>query len=484
MIRRAVFVCVLCMTVSAVACTNSSNNPAPAPVDGGGGLDAAVVEDGGAEAGGSDAGADTGADADASGGPKSWRGGTLLELNDQGGAFEPQVAIDASGHAIAVWTQFDGADSSAFAASSIWAARFEGAAWATPVLIETHTGTPARTPQLAMDSAGNALVVWSEVDPATIGNTNISSIWANAYKAGTGWGTASLVEAATDPASSPQVAMGGNGNGVAVWRQTSSSAAGSGIFANSFASATGWGTATKISTGVNGTVPQVGMDATGNALAVWAQGGAVGVNRFTGGTGWGSATTLATAGQDPQIAVAAAGGAVAVWAAYDGTRNTITSSRYRAGTGWDGALIVDSDLTNLLATPQVALDAAGLATAVWAKSDGTNYHSFSCRGSAAAGWGTVVSLQGDQNASLAPRVAANGAGDVFAVFRESGAGTTDLWSNRRVANDATFGTAELLENGAGIAGDPAVAVAPSGDAFAVWRQSDGTRDNIWVNAFK
>ncbi len=46
----------------------------------------------------------------------------------------------------------------------------------------------------------------------------------------------------------------------------------------------------------------------------------------------------------------------------------------------------------------------------------------------------------------------------------------------------TSGTAQLIA-GTGAAGYPQIAMDASGNAIAVWSQSDGTRNNIWAHWF-
>ena len=61
----------------------------------------------------------------------------------------------------------------------------------------------------------------------------------------------------------------------------------------------------------------------------------------------------------------------------------------------------------------------------------------------------------------------------------------NIWSNRYTAATGTWGTAELIEaDNAGDARYPQVAVDSSGNAVAVWQQSDGTRYNIWSNVYR
>jgi hypothetical protein len=46
------------------------------------------------------------------------------------------------------------------------------------------------------------------------------SIWSNRYTAGTGWGTAALIETDNaDDARAAQIAVDANGNALAVWTQ-------------------------------------------------------------------------------------------------------------------------------------------------------------------------------------------------------------------------------------------------------------------------
>ena len=88
-------------------------------------------------------------------------------------------------------------------------------AFGTAALIETdNAGDASSRPQVAIDTNGNALAVWRQSDGTRY------NIWANRYTAGTGWGTAALIE--TDNAGNafdPQVAIDTNGNALAVWQQ-------------------------------------------------------------------------------------------------------------------------------------------------------------------------------------------------------------------------------------------------------------------------
>ena len=157
--------------------------------------------------------------------PKAWGTAALIETDDVGNASDPQIAFDASGNALAVWSQFDGAN------NNIVANRYTvGSGWGTAVIIETDNAGGAWTPHIAFDASGNALAVWTQTD-----GTRYNS-WANRYTAGSGWGTAEIIE--TDnagSAGSPQIAFDMNGDALAVWQQTDSSTEGAGTRSNIWA---------------------------------------------------------------------------------------------------------------------------------------------------------------------------------------------------------------------------------------------------------
>ena len=103
---------------------------------------------------------------------RGWRTAELIETDDAGDASYPQVAVDSSGNAVAVWQQHDGT------CFNIWSNRYTAATgrWGTAELIETDAWD-AYDPQVAVDSSGNAVAVWFQHD----GTRN--NIWSNRYTA-------------------------------------------------------------------------------------------------------------------------------------------------------------------------------------------------------------------------------------------------------------------------------------------------------------
>ena len=315
-----------------------------------------------------------------------WGLAQLVETDNAGPALNPQVAMDANGVGMAVWLQSDGT------ASQIRSNRFTAGAWGTVTLLEVVAPGASRDPQIAIDANGNALAVWSRYDGVS------ENIWANRYTAGVGWGAASLIE--TDnagPATAPKVAFDAAGNALAVWQQ--SDGLRRNIWSNRYTAGVGWGTAELIewNNAADANLPQIAVDGSGTAVAVWEQNGSFGSptriwsNRYTPGSGWGGFPSLiqtdisggSTAnGATPQIALDASGNAIAVWVQPDGASDNtpdIWVNRYTVGSGWGTTANLGQIRINIpgaagasASQPHIAIDANGNALVVWTQSNGVN----------------------------------------------------------------------------------------------------------------
>jgi hypothetical protein len=303
----------------------------------------------------------------------------LLEASSES-VENPQIALDSSGNAIATWHQDDGLR------TNIWANRYDAeTGWGTAELIESNDAGFAYDPQIAFNTVGNAIVVWAHDDGS------VYRIWARPYLTGTGWGTAEIIvtdDNSGHHASNPQIAFDGNGNAIAVWQQYDLTVMS--IWANRYEPGSGWGTAELLeaddASGHDAYNPQIALDANGNAIAgcqqydgtvtnIWA-------NRYVPGSGWGTAELIETDNVTqhhaiyPQIAVDGNGNAIAVWEQSDGSTYSAWGNRYVAGTGWGTAELLESD--NLAGhnarSTAIATDGDGNMIAVWKQSDGTRFN--------------------------------------------------------------------------------------------------------------
>jgi hypothetical protein len=248
-----------------------------------------------------------------------WGAAEVIDDTSVDSAGNTVVGVDSAGNAIGAWIQSNGAG------NTLWASRFTPSlGWGTPQPIDDGLGLATSGPELAVEPNGNAVAVWQQRD----GFRN--DIWANHFATGTGWGTPVLVEHDdTGGAESPKVAVDPDGNAIAVWFKTGTSPC-CAIWGNRYTPAGGWETAIAIDSSTVNLNPHVAMDPGGNAVVVWLYFTRVKSRRFTQAAGWGTPSLIGgpTAQSWPRVALDANGNATAVWFQDDGTATTVWSNRY------------------------------------------------------------------------------------------------------------------------------------------------------------
>jgi hypothetical protein len=389
-----------------------------------------------------------------------WNAAELLTTDDAGDyADSPRVAIDANGNAIAVWTQ----------AGRTWANRFTPAAgWGVAERIATEDASGlSDPPQVAIDANGNAIAVWIQVGAVGL------DVWFNRFSPDTGWGVPEPIDSIGGVANFPQIALDANGNAVAVWsRKNGGEFSGpSDIWSSHFTPASGWSSAARIETddAEDALSPQVAVDPSGQAFAVWSQGRGVWANRFAPGSGWGVAERIAT-GSEPRVAVHSDGQAVAVWRG----SSSISSSRFSQETGW-GVVERITAVNNSFSTssPQIAIDASGNALTLWQKrGDGGSSQIWANRYTTTTGWGVAEPTA----AGSSPQVAVDANGQALAVWSHTG----NIWAGR-FGPDTGWGLPERIaaDYDVGDAQNPRVGPDRQGNALVVWTQAGRT----WANRF-
>jgi len=347
-----------------------------------------------------------------------------------------QVAIDSAGNAIAVWAMSNFAQGSTSA--NIWASRYTPqGGWGSAVLIESGPGD-AGNPQIAIDGAGNAIAVFWQHEGGHV------SIVANRYVNGAGWGTATAIETdGSGDTGAPQIAMDAAGNAMVVWGWASADPPyGFSVWANRYTPGAGWGSAGPIDS-LNAsnpnTNPHVALDGAGNAIAVWhrpdGSWDSIWSSRYVAGGGWGAPALIETdntnSARDARVAFDASGNAMAVWIQSDGLRNNVLANRYTAGQGWGTAVLIETDNAGPALEPRIAFDGNGNATAVWSHRDvaGFTFNILANRWTAATGWGAAAPIDNAPEAARAPQLGIDGSGNVIAVWYQTEGPRTNIWAN-------------------------------------------------------
>lgn len=356
-------------------------------------------------------------------------------------ASSSQIAVDNNANAIIVYV-YNGGPTNAIYASYFTKSTMS---FNSPLLISPMiAGQPAARPQIGVDSNGNGIAVWRRND----GTAN--AIESARYDFSTQTWSSSVT--LTNPsiaglnANAPQIAVAPNGNAVAIWTFFDGTVTGIQAAAYDVLTDTWTAPVDLITPPVmfqDADNPQVGVDAVGNAVAVWQYNDGVDVvvqsatYNFSTST-WTSPLSLfpgiaGRAASTPQIDVAPNGNAVAIWSISDGTVNNIQSAAYDAsGNTWTApsSFLNPSIPGQNSFGQQIGVDAVGNAIGIWVYNDGTT--------------------------------------DVIETANYDFA--SDTWSPR--FNLTTPSIAFQPANG------PDIAVTPDGNAVASWSYFDGTTNTV------
>jgi hypothetical protein len=344
--------------------------------------------------------------------------------------------------------------------------------------------------QVALDAGGNGMVAWADA------SNEAGSISSRRHAPGGGWSPLQQIDRNERDAWRAELAVDPNGNVVAVWPEGPERPPGLlSIWANRYTVASGWETAERLS-GFRATDPHVAVDSDGNAIAVWHQSDGerenIWANRWTPGDGWGAAERIETDDRghagNPRIAIDPDGDAIAVWHQSDGVpgfeRADIWANHYTPNDGWGNARRIENNEGGETRLPQVAMDPEGNAVVVWHQSEDGRFDIWSNRYVPEVGWGNAERIDdNDTGDADYPKVGVDANGHAIAVWKQFEAITVEIWANR-YAPGVGWGGAERIENNdEGDALRPRMAVSANGDAIAVWPQVDGSRYDVWSNAY-
>lgn len=288
------------------------------------------------------------------------------------GVSGPDVGMDDGGNAIATWRR-SGEE------PMVVASRHTGAAgWGSATRIDEGTGYDYET-HVAVSPTGSAIAVWSGDDGQG------HRLFANHYDVDAGWGNGQAIgDASNSWAEGPQVAIDGLGNGIAVWRQEyyePDMVHYSRVVANRFMPGGGWEGPAPIEGDEqsHSNAPHIAMNADGAAVVVWAgserggQPAGVWSMRHTPDGGWSDEELVESYPEYqmtdffPQVAVDSSGNALAVWRAYNRwTRVGVWASQYTVAEGWDTSVQIDLALW-ACNPPSVGVDDEGNGVVVWSE---------------------------------------------------------------------------------------------------------------------
>jgi hypothetical protein len=325
-----------------------------------------------------------------------WQAPVVLSVPEESGPGEPppftpnggsaRIAVDADGDATVVWETY-GANDKMLIQS---AARSAGGAWQAPVTLDEMGLATAPEPWVAVDAIGNATVVWRK-----------SEVIRAAFKPdGEDWQAPVPISDPEEASYVPQAAMNSDGDATVVWME----ADGSNYVVRSALrpAGGGWEAPTLVSAvGEYAGNPHIALDPEGDAMVVWrGENEGVEVARAAyrpAGTAWQAPVDVSVPGEPVQqlrIALYGGGEAMVVWAGSTGEvggHNVVRAARRPAGGSWEAPVGLSDDDENAFPA-DVAFDADGNAAVVWGRSDGTHQIIQAAYRPAGSGWEAPVDL--------------------------------------------------------------------------------------------
>jgi hypothetical protein len=359
---------------------------------------------------------------------RGWSPPEALPQTGPGNAFDPEVAVNGIGTAVAIWRQTETPESGPV---RVWSSRREPTGgWSAPAAIDGGEFLDdVWQIAAALDPAGNAIALWTS-----------DGIVATRGGADRGW---LPPERLSRSGASPVVVVDVAGRALATWSEPEAG------FARQYVPGRGWFDVTRFGPDGEGRYygpGRVAFDSSGRAVVVW--------ERRSGGEF----------------------GPVVVWAArFDGR-------------GWSGQSVI-SDRAVKSFFPVVALDARG-ALAVWTEFGlpGTGDDGVVSRHAAfGSSWESPLRFWTAQS-PVTTELAMNLHGEAVAAWAQverltpSADPQSRLWASRYAGGQWT--PAEPLQAGPGWAQSPAVAIDEEGNATVAWVEHAGATASIWANRFE
>jgi hypothetical protein len=392
----------------------------------------------------------------------------------------PQIAVTPDGEALVAW---EGGRPAGIQVTG----RRPGQGWRRPsMLAASHESAP----QIAA-TGGKAVVVWSDTIRAR--GVEASVVFAATRRPGGRWSRPAKISAErrwrSEPeGEDPQVAITRSGEAVAMW-----TARDEGHSTTPFIRSAsqpplgGWTSPVGLRGSIEGQEPQVGVTPEGEAVAIWhafynEESGIEVASRPAAGK-WSGVRRLANPGAfpEPRLAITPEGEAVAVWE-LEGPGGGLQVATRDPGLEWGDSRTFAPRQAETFFDPQIVTEPDGPAAVVWVRSRSAGGEDVAValhrRG---GGWTEPASLFGEGAEGRRPVIAATANGEWIAVWSSVGpAGESIIQASSR-GRGQPWGAPVTLSSSPPSrlsgASEPKIAIAPNGEAFAVWRRFDGSR---WV----
>lgn len=391
--------------------------------------------------------------------PPEWKLGEPFVIGGAGGEIlRPQIAVDASGNAIVIWSEDE----------ALMACLFDSQdGWAEPEMLEARFD-PDRGFSIDADAEGNAIVVYARIEQGSI------DIRAQRFDSAIGiWSASEILSRDAAVASSPRVVVTSQGDAVAIWWE----APGAILLARTAIDRLTWDDPVVISPedGFEKGDPFISLTESGKGAIIYSGGGSTGpaesvwvqaVDQDVGPAVEVDASNAEVTSS--RIAAAEEGELMAVWEQED----DIWHSHFVGGQ-WSDATVLET-ASDYVRTPEVAAAGSGVFFAVWHQSLTIRARRFTPEG----GWGDTTTPRTD-GTTRPPSLIASPSGDAWVLWHED----TSIVL-RTFSAESGWGNLENISAEIEVTGpsshQPDFGRTPDGTLIAVW--DDGTSVYAWADA--
>jgi hypothetical protein len=344
---------------------------------------------------------------------------------------------------------------------AVTAGRADAAPWSAPEEV-SPAGNGAYGAQVAMDGAGDATAVWTETE------NNRPAVKVTTRPVGGAWETPETISTEPLEDEEPVIAVDEAGDAVVAWRESA------GEFTRiqvDYRPAGGsWTGPQAFSAGIGSNLsPRVAIDSSGDAALVWQRGDSVmAALRPTGGS-WSSASEVSPSGTDatgPEVVIDATGQVTVAWLYTGNPFNFIdVASKPIASGSWTVEAALSSRF-EASGAPQLSVDAAGEVFVVWTEGTGTGNIEFASRDTHGS-WGTPETMSSTVYKAESPQLAANAAGDLVLAWKRA-EGAAIVVEGAYLRAGGSWSSPHLLSEMGGEAETPTVAIGTGGVAEVAW----------------
>ena len=198
---------------------------------------------------------------------------------------------------------------------------------------------------------------------------------------------------------------------------------------------------------------------------------------------WSAPEGVSTAGGSvtwSRAGIDAAGDATAVWVRNDGSHLYAQAAERHVGGNWNSPVDLSAGVGNA-ESPAVAVDPAGEAVAAWKERLGGSEAIEASYKPAGLPWELRVAVEIGSATVETPAVAIDEAGYAVVIWRQEVGGNHVIFASSRLP-DGSWTTPITISSSALNAEAPDVAMSPGGTAAAVWQSSSGATSVVESNS--